>query len=1574
MLLFDTRGNNMGVKEFIDSVPEELKQDFEKISNPYRRFDKDYNLGMDDKRVSEFIKIVLDSPDLSEKEKVSFIDEIWDNTEENVQKKQLNSIIKLLEDNKAIDEKIKLNLFTNIWRKTSKEVQKDNIKLFDKLIKEVKEYKESEELEDDFISPGLVARSLLLFTRIIDSKEDFIKEIWGDTAKEIQNKKLGEIITIIEESAEIKGKGRLVGEIWHNTVKDVKISNKDTLGRIIEIVGNGMEVEGDGYIISNIWASTPDEVKKEKPEVLDQIIRIAENKLNVGNMDRAIEYIWEGTPPEIQKVKIKSINNMVKYSKTINDNMKLSIIMGIWEETGNEVQKENSEVFSQLIEMVENNPDLNNDDKAYRIEGIWEATVEEIQKENIEVLNQLIDNVINDEKLNFIGKGRKLRDLWGATTAEVQKDNPGILCKIIKNLDEADRANWIANVWESTKIETREEIEIKVIEEILKGNEKDDVSIVSDLYWWINEKGTKTERLSKIIDTLANNKDIKEIIKSEALMKMWGNTPQEVQQNNSKELSKIVNIIDSAPNIEKIGMLCEVWKNTTADGQKNNPDIFDRLIEIIENNADIDDKARAYALKNIWVFTKENIQVEKLEAFNRIRKNIMDNPNLEEKTKISIGERLWMNSTAKVQAANLGMLNDLVKRMLESVNIEYKEIGTIWRETAKDIQKDNISKIFKEVDDNPDMESYVKEILAEQIWSNTDKEVQSERIINLIDLLHDSTDLEDESKAMMIDSILNNTNKNALNAEICNALWDKMTPDLQKKHFETFINVFCKNQEANAKLPDFLRKINEEIDAEKLTELLTMKDNEYISKLMVNEIIGKSVIDNSDIDIEKINQEIETTHNMFLTDNLPEAFKLFTFFKYHEYNHSSHNTNLYSDEISNEARDKIMIKDLFKASLDSGNRQLENFMEILYNGDIAFNKKSNYNTLDENEYAMLYSYRDTLFDLYKIYGDEKLERTSDIYADIDKLRVTMRFDKGENIGENILFNFLKEIDFDLENYDKGNGQPIYETLLEHMREARKDALERNKANTNVNELLQKGDIIKGTDIEFLDTQLRLGIRSKEFYMKGYMESDCTPFDTDFSEITDYNIEEGNGNLGGIIETTVSNGYGETFYVIKKGDYDENRSYTSGDEQRKTRYLRTAIGSNAISCIITSQWSDEYAYTMAQNGIYIPVVDTESQELVFTYEQYSKIREGMKGLSFYRTDDFEIDENVFNPPILAEAEEMRKQANGTISTEEKRSKIIALIEKTLPKKVAQDMIGNISGEVIEFIDTGSTGRGTNIPGDGDFDFMLKCANKDEQARYIDLLKKAISGEEKGGTNEFNIRYEDVNIEGLETPVDIDITSETKKLELEYSSDLCVRDRLNGIKEKYGEEALSKVVDNILVAKKTLKEVGLYKKTGSKGATELGGFGGIGVENWILQNGGSFVLAMETFLDSTRDENGKEIGFEEFKKKYPIYDFGQNHRNNMSHDHFIEGLTKEGFDQMKEKFPEVLKEYGIEYEFKPEGHSIAKNNFGEAVRKDTKEAEYMFSDIPKMKSMFAKFKAFMKGLIPQKAPEMQVGYEE
>ena len=82
-------------------------------------------------------------------------------------------------------------------------------------------------------------------------------------------------------------------------------------------------------------------------------------------------------------------------------------------------------------------------------------------------------------------------------------------------------------------------------------------------------------------------------------------------------------------------------------------------------------------------------------------------------------------------------------------------------------------------------------------------------------------------------------------------------------------------------------------------------------------------------------------------------------------------------------------------------------------------------------------------------------------------------------------------------------------------------------------------------------------------------------------------------------------------------------------------------------------------------------------------------------------------------------------------------------------------------------------------------------------------------------------------------------------------------------KYLSKKYELVIANILFAKKLLKENGCYKP--DRGEKPEGGLGGVGIENWILQNGGSLKKAAESFLETANDSTG----FEDFKNKYSAF---------------------------------------------------------------------------------------------------------
>lgn len=136
---------------------------------------------------------------------------------------------------------------------------------------------------------------------------------------------------------------------------------------------------------------------------------------------------------------------------------------------------------------------------------------------------------------------------------------------------------------------------------------------------------------------------------------------------------------------------------------------------------------------------------------------------------------------------------------------------------------------------------------------------------------------------------------------------------------------------------------------------------------------------------------------------------------------------------------------------------------------------------------------------------------------------------------------------------------------------------------------------------------------------------------------------------------------------------------------------------------------------------------------------------------------------------------------------------------------------------------------------------------------------------------------------------------------------------------------------------LKKEGIYKKANSDKATCYGGFGGVGVENWILQNGGSFVKAMKTFLEAAE----KAESFDEFQEIYPIFDFGQNHMSKgYRHDSYIRGISEKGYAKMKEVFKRYIKELtGQEQPHEKVKKQISIAKFGEnAMEQQIRTSEY------------------------------------
>ena len=434
------------------------------------------------------------------------------------------------------------------------------------------------------------------------------------------------------------------------------------------------------------------------------------------------------------------------------------------------------------------------------------------------------------------------------------------------------------------------------------------------------------------------------------------------------------------------------------------------------------------------------------------------------------------------------------------------------------------------------------------------------------------------------------------------------------------------------------------------------------------------------------------------------------------------------------------------------------------------------------------------------------------------------------------------------------------------------------------------------------------------------------------------ITEASRDIERTIEDSAAKSYGNMWFVLKNDDRfvitrDHNGNedasqdklgkielfYTGvcNTDNSKHYGIRTGFGTSEIDCIIVEQYTPDIGLEIALNGFYIPVRN-KNGELVFSPEQYDVLRSKMAGLKEYGCDEFKFSESLYTLGVEEIAAQIEKSQQ---VTEYKRSIINQVIEEALKElgldlKTAID--GDLSNGIVELIDTGSTGRGTNKPGDGDFDFMMRIdRNILNNPKIMSAVKTKIMsklGEKHSSevTGAGDFRLKDVELEDIK--VDIDISFVEKTASTTYSTDMALKDRLEQIK-KQDPRAYKYVIANILRAKQVLKNAEAYKPC--RGDVPQGGLGGVGIENWILQYGGSFVDAAKGFLEAAEGRS-----FEEFKKVYQVWDFGENHfaerKGLYPHDNFVEcNMSEQGYEKMKQALLEYIKDYNKTYGIKTKG---------------------------------------------------------
>ena len=534
--------------------------------------------------------------------------------------------------------------------------------------------------------------------------------------------------------------------------------------------------------------------------------------------------------------------------------------------------------------------------------------------------------------------------------------------------------------------------------------------------------------------------------------RIWYNTDKEMQKDNLKWVIETIKTYkdENGREIPNVGALREIWKNTDEEAQRENPDILKEIVETVKTYkyGTIMDYGR------IWYNTDKEMQKDNLKWVIETIKTYKDENGREIPNTDALRE-IWENTDKEVQKDNFMCLVEAVKTYKDENGREIPNtdaLREIWENTDKEVQKDNfmcLVEAIKTYKDENGREIPNTEALR-NIWVCTDKEVQKDNFMCLVEAVKTYKDENGREipNTDTLEKIIENTYLNLL----------LNLPENYKKTY--FLQIFKQIKQMNSNLlpefckeiPSLLKGINKNIDTDKLSELVLMRDNEYLNEYIINNIIVKN-INNSNMDIDKINNEISKIHNTFFTNDLPETFKLFEFFKFHK-NYNSSNVNLYSNELSLEDRDKIILQDLFGIALDSNNKQMMNFLELLHEGDLTYKNKEKKIKIDELEKAKLLSYRDTLYSLYGIEKTDHLERKSNFYEDIDNLRNKLQLKENENLGDKLLNNFLQDIGFKFKDGIK-DSESISSELLDYMWKKQKEAMSRNMKKIDTSKLLEE---------------------------------------------------------------------------------------------------------------------------------------------------------------------------------------------------------------------------------------------------------------------------------------------------------------------------------------------------------------------------------------------------------------------------------------------------------------------------------------------------------------------------------------
>ncbi|MDA0376076.1 MAG: hypothetical protein O3A80_02060 [bacterium] len=703
------------------------------------------------------------------------------------------------------------------------------------------------------------------------------------------------------------------------------------------------------------------------------------------------------------------------------------------------------------------------------------------------------------------------------------------------------------------------------------------------------------------------------------------------------------------------------------------------------------------------------------------------------------------------------------------------------------------------------------------------------------------------------------------------------------------------------------------------------------------------------INLDKPLAAYQKIASVFEKNNLPIAAKIAVAFQvlypasriYHEvYDRTSPeilqltergDTSTSSKQRSARRVQDLMIRDLMLIHVRSGENSLREFLESSSGIEelLLVAERDGVNTLTAQQQEVLHF---GLLKLETLLGHSRLGQRQGYEAQanpalieqrIRSLRESLGAEGQQTATDRLAQIFLRPL-----------GINTVQEAIDMMNTARTEADTRNRdfasGFTGESSLeLSEGDMMHGADAQYLGGILSRGLTCGEMLGAKDADSDFTPFDVDFGRVLSSHLSTDRLEtpLSRSPATLYANSHGHVLFLSRnRGQFDLSRNMDGespmrvegGYETFHTPYvndshfgIRTGLPSSEIDGLVVFSQTLTDPREMAtiyidivEHGVYIPIFN-EDGKLVFTAEQFDTMRRNFVGLDARNGAAFDmaiIDANT-SPELFAKHSANIDQYVTVLRAGDPETNAIgASVQTTIETQLATfgvEMKNPLDHSLggARLFDIGSTGRGTYLPGGGyDFDYTLRIDDSGEHSDFEKVKQIDTSfGDALGGSAEshplrddgFQIRITDCMINGKSVDVDIAIMPNS---EINYiPSHEAVEARFEHIRRHHGEEVYLETRANILLAKQILKDGKAYKKV------ENGGFGGIGVENWILMNGGNFVEACRTFKAAALSSEGTRIPLDEFKAKYSILNPGVNFRD-LKHDDYVRYLTEDGYIAM------------------------------------------------------------------------------